>query len=104
MNSRLEQKLLQKALNVKFDETKEKLLDVGVEALASSENPAIKVKNICAYVPLEFADRLDNTLKFLKMSKREFITLAVEEALSKADKIILEVDIYQDEEEQREAA
>lgn len=88
INTRLDQKLLQKALNFKYNETQELITDQAVEDLSKLDISKIKVKNICAYVPLDFADRLETILGILKISKREFVTLALEEAMSKADSVM----------------
>lgn len=97
MNTHFEQKLLHKALNYKFNEVHGSILERAVEEMATQENPPIKLKNICAYVPETFAKRLEDMLDLLKMSKREFVTLALHEALDKADKIIEEVNIYEED-------
>jgi len=104
MKTRLGQKLTQKALNYKFNEVKEAILEQAVTDLVGMENPPVKVKNLCAYVPQPIYERLEDLLLLLKMSKREFITLAVLEAMDKADQILLEIDIYEDEQEQVEVA
>jgi len=99
INTRLEQKLLQKALNFKFNETESLLVDQAVDDLSKMDISKVKVKNICAYVPLEFAERLENILDTLKISKREFVTLALEEAMTKADSVMKQtgIDAYFDE-------
>ena len=102
MRTLLEEKLLQKSLNFKFSDIHEKILEHvmdEVEKEGRTEVNNIKLKNICAYVPQVFADRLEDTLALLKMSKREFVTLALEEALDKADAIMDECGVtkYLDE-------
>lgn len=94
--TRLDEKLLQKALNYKFNEVHESIVDQAVEDLVKQDISKIKVKNICAYVPQAFAERLEDTLALLKMSKREFVTLALLESLDKADQVMEEVGICGD--------
>lgn len=96
MKSRLEQKLLQKALNVKFDAVEnDPLSDLVIDSIASSDVAPAKLKNLCAYVTPAFAEALEQKINFLGMSKREFITLAISEAMLMADRIIEEVDVFE---------
>lgn len=89
MKTNLEQRILHKALDHKFG-IEGKLIDMVVDSAADGKEPNIKVKNVCAFIPEPMAKRLDDTLGLLKMSKREFLTLAITEALNKADEIIEE--------------
>lgn len=54
-----------------------------------------EVKNVCAKIPVTIAERLDNTLGVLEMSKREFIELALIEAMNRVDEIIEETGAVQ---------
>lgn len=56
------------------------------------DNPDINshFKNVCAKLSLPLIERLENTLGLLRMSKREFLELAIYEALDKVDIITAE--------------
>lgn len=97
MSTRLEQKLLQKSLNRKFDEAKERIVEEAINDFAKRKDAPIKVKNVCAYCTEPLVERLENTLKNLKMTKREFVTFAIIDALDKADNIMNEVGVFDDE-------
>jgi len=60
-----------------------------------SEKPELanKFKNVCAPIPLDLVDRLENTLNTLNLTKREFLTQAIISALDDAEAIMDEVDI-----------
>jgi len=92
MKTLLEQKLLQKVLNHKFDETNEASVDRALDC-GHPELTNVKLKNICFYVHPELAKELEDMLHILKMSKRDFITSAVEDALVKANSIASEYGI-----------
>lgn len=49
------------------------------------ENIKSQFKNVCAHLPLSLVDRLESTLGLLQISKRQFLTAAIIEALDKAD-------------------
>jgi hypothetical protein len=52
-------------------------------------------KTVCAPIALPLFERLNSTLDTLDISKRQFIELALIEALDRADVIIREVDIFE---------
>ena len=54
-----------------------------------------EVKNVCAKLHVKLVERLDNTLNLLEMSKREFIELALIEAMNRVDDIIEETGAVQ---------
>jgi hypothetical protein len=64
----------------------------------------MKLKNICAYMPETLVNRLEKTLALLEMSKREFITMAVVEALDKVDALKEEYGLTQQLKEMAEAS
>lgn len=82
----LELKLTQKALNFRFGINQEQFIDSMLEQ--DPDGKKWKTKNVCAHMSEPLVQRLENTLAMLEMSKREFITLAIVEALDKADKAI----------------
>jgi hypothetical protein len=60
-------------------------------------NGAPEVKTVCAPISIELFERLTNTLSLLDISKRSFIEAAIIEALDKADVIMAEVDIFENQ-------
>ena len=50
--------------------------------------PESLVKNVCAKVSIELSDDLDEVCNLLSISKRQFIEIALIEALSKARQIM----------------
>jgi hypothetical protein len=60
-------------------------------------NGAPEVKTVCAPISIELFERLTNTLGLLDISKRSFIEAAIIEALDKADVIMAEVDIFENQ-------
>lgn len=96
MKTLLEQKLTQKALNFRFGHDAAFL-----DHLLSDEEVAKKnkYKNVCAMLSEPLTNRLENTLGLLSMTKREFLELAIIEALDKADAVMADcgVDDYLEE-------
>ena len=58
-----------------------------------------ELKNVCAAISVPLFDRLTETLGILDMSKRQFIESALIDALDKADRILKEVDIWENAQE-----
>lgn len=56
---------------------------------------AIPVRNVCAKLSVDLVDRLDKTLSVLDISKREFIEMALVEALNQVDIQLAEVDAFE---------
>ena len=65
------------------------------DLLDEEAKKAETIKTVCAPISIQLFDRLNNTLDMLDISKRQFIELALIEALDRADKIISEVDIFE---------
>jgi hypothetical protein len=55
----------------------------------------LKLQNVCAKLEQTLVDRLDNALSVLDMTKRDFIELALIEALNKVDAILDETDAFE---------
>lgn len=53
------------------------------------------IKTVCAPISIQLFDRLNNTLAMLDISKRQFIELALIEALDRADAIVSQVDVFE---------
>ena len=54
----------------------------------------LPVKNLCAKVPAALVDEIDRVIGLLEISKRDFVEMAVREALERADQIIEEEGVY----------
>lgn len=61
----------------------------------------LEIRNVCAKVPASLVDELDNTLSILQMKKRDFIEMALRDALERAAKIIDDVDAFSRLQEER---
>lgn len=66
-----------------------------VPAQTLEEICPIPLRNVCAKLSVELVDRLDNALGVLSMSKREFIEMAIIEALDEVDKVLQDVDAFE---------
>ena len=55
----------------------------------------IKLQNVCAKLTQQLVDRLDEALGVLSMTKREFIELALIEALNKVDEVLEQTDAFE---------
>lgn len=62
----------------------------------------IPLRNVCAKLSVELVDRLDNSLSILSMSKREFIEMALIEALDKVDQVLEDIDAFEFHEARRQ--
>lgn len=74
-----------------------------VPAQTLEEVCPIPLRNVCAKLSVELVDRLDNALSVLSMSKRQFIEMAIIEALDEVDKVLQEVDAFEYVEARQEA-
>ena len=61
-----------------------------------------ELRNVCAKLPVSLVDRLDEALHMLALTKRDFIELAIIDALDKVDRIAEEVNVWEFEEPARE--
>lgn len=64
---------------------------------AIKQNPAVPLKNICAHISLPLFERVEQTCQLLSLSKRKFVEMALQEALSQADSIVSEVNPFPEE-------
>jgi hypothetical protein len=91
MKSIFEQKITHKSLSFMLDDSS-KILDLVLDSESGEEiKTAFKMKNVCAQLGEPLIQRLENTLGILDMSKREFLELAIIEALDKVDLIMRDV-------------
>jgi len=87
-------------LSRSIDHLIDKLPEQGFEAEGVNFPP---VKNVCAKVSVELSERLDDTVSTLGMSKRQFIEMALIQALDFADHMLECVGVDQALEEAGEA-
>lgn len=59
------------------------------------EASSIPVRNVCAKLSVPLVERLDQALSVLEISKRQFIELAIIEALNKVDQVLADVDAFE---------
>lgn len=84
-----EQRVLHQSFKQKFGDSG-KVTDFVLE-----QNPDIpEIKNVCAKLHIGLVSRLDNVIGALDMSKREFIEIALIEALDKAEAILNDVEPF----------
>lgn len=57
--------------------------------------PQLRIKNVCAKLSGDLVDRLDNSLGILGMSKRDFIEMALVEALDRVDQELGDIDAFE---------
>lgn len=67
------------------------------------QGTGFEIRNVCAKVPASLVAELDNTLSILQMKKRDFIEMALRDALERASKIIDDVDAFSSREEEHAA-
>lgn len=103
--NQLTELLMYKALSFKqssqdcSDTILDHLTSKGHEAADNMEQK-LELKNVCAKVSPQLADRLDNTCSILSLSKRRFIEAAIIHALDEADRISKEVNMFEHIEQQ----
>ena len=89
--SDLKEFLHYKALGLKFSLENSDLTDAVIE----SGNAPIPLRNVCAKLTPELADRLDKTCNHLGISKRQFIERALIEAMNMADQALDECGVWE---------
>jgi hypothetical protein len=82
----LEETLLARVLDRKLSLGNEALIDHVIERGESS----VPVRNLCAKVTEQLYDDVDSYSRFLGISKRRFVEMALIAALDKAEKIMRE--------------
>lgn len=68
---------------------------VFVPAKDLEEITSIPLRNVCAKLSVPLVERLDKALDVLDISKRQFIELALIEALDKVDQVLVDVDAFE---------
>ena len=69
------------------------LLERAIEDEATAND--LRLKNVCAKLSVQLSDRIDNTVNILDISKRRFIEAAIIAALYEADRVMEEVNIFE---------
>jgi hypothetical protein len=66
--------------------------------VAENENSLgqLQLRNVCAKVSEDLAERLDEMCALLGISKRRFVESAIIVALNEADRVVTELDIFAD--------
>mgnify|MGYP007125374754 CR=1 FL=1 len=96
--NQLKELLLYKSLSFKQsakdcgDTITDHLIDRDHEAVSK-----LQLKNVCAKLAPELADRLEQTCSLLSISKRRFIESALIHALDEADLVMKEINIFSEE-------
>ncbi len=93
-HSHFDQYIQHKALSFKFDDSGN-VLDVMLDKSDDGQIGGIKFKNVCAKLTEQLVDEMDGICGMLQMSKRQFIELAVIEALERCNSIFEEVDVFE---------
>lgn len=99
--NQLTELLMYKALHVK--QSGQNCSETILEHLVEQNGDVIdkiQLKNVCAKVSQELADRLDNMCGVLDLSKRRFIEAAIINALDEADRVAAEVKMFEHFEQQ----
>ena len=94
--NQLTELLMYRALH--FKQSSDNTTDSVLEHFVASNELAlgqIQLKNVCAKLSRELADRLDSTCSVLDISKRRFIEAAIIYALDEADRIAKEVNMLE---------
>lgn len=93
--SKLDEILIYKSLAFKHGADGSAFLDLVISQ--NQDNPALQAvtKNVCAHLSVGLVERLESALGVLEMSKREFIEIAIIDALDRFDTIASQYDIFQ---------
>lgn len=91
----LQYKALARKFSLQNTEFSESLIESGVY-------PAIQLRNVCAKLTVELADRLDRTCSNLSVSKRQFIEVALIEAMDQADSALNDCGVWDELDKQLE--
>lgn len=62
--------------------------------MAVKSDTAGLTRNICAHISVELFNRVEECCSMLSLSKRQFVEMALQEALASAETIVAEVDPF----------
>lgn len=68
---------------------------VTVRRATLEEMSPVALRNVCAKLSVDLVERLDKTLEVLGITKRDFIEMALVEALNQVDQHLLDVDAFE---------
>lgn len=86
MTNQIDEFLTWRILDAKFGSVLYEGLDHLIENADEIGN--VKLRNVCAKLSSQLADRLDNTVGLLDVSKRRFIEIALVDAMNRADELM----------------
>lgn len=82
-----------KALELKFKTVQGEHLSNSLEALIDADSEVVpQTKNVCAKLSVQLSDELDAITSLLSMSKRQFIEMALIQAIEHANHLVECVD------------
>ena len=100
MINKFDEYVLYKALNFKYMQADQFLLDVTLsDAKKDSElieKADVELKNISTVLPEPFFNKLNELLQDLEISKRRFVQMAIYEAYERMQKVVDEYEVYRD--------
>lgn len=65
------------------------------EEIANNDDIKKHFKNVCVQLPMDVNEHLEATLAILNLNKREFVILAIENALEEAERIMAEYNVFE---------
>lgn len=74
------------------------------DAIENNKDLPIPIKNVCAKLPVELSDQLDNVCSILKIQKRKFIEMALINAIGEFEKLSEEYNLPQYEPKQEDSS
>jgi hypothetical protein len=95
MSKLFKEVITQKALSFKLAGHSIGLPMMADEIIVNDENVKKHFKNVCVQLPIIVNQQLEDTLAILNLNKREFVIMAIENALEEAEKIMNEHDIFE---------
>lgn len=101
--SELKEKLTAAVINFKYGTSTVPLLAYEDICEKLEGDKPYEIKNMCAKVIKPFDDKVTNTAAWLGMSKREFIELAVRNAVQEAESLAKEYKVFDSESDQEES-
>ena len=92
--SHFDQYIQYRALRFKFSTVNDDLSPVLEQAIEDGQT-SLPLRNVCAKLSPELVDRLDNSLSILGITKRQFIEMALVEALDRVDQELHDIDAFE---------
>jgi hypothetical protein len=92
--NKFDQYIQYRVLRFKFSGVND-ALSPALEHAIENDQTGLPLRNVCAKLSSELVDRLDNSLGILGISKRQFIEMALIEALDRVDQELLDADAFE---------